>query len=154
AEAPGPISSRPAGRMGPRRGPIARPVADVPVDNAAQTTPDTLPAAPEPEPRAPELRRDYDRPFDRNRRNGFNRGRNQGSNQAPAPPAQQPQALEAPRSPETTRQNQPPAQRGSVESLIARQNVLFEDFTQHQTQVLQELQRTVQNLAGRGAGTV
>jgi uncharacterized LabA/DUF88 family protein len=42
---------------------------------------------------------------------------------------------------------------GSVEALIARQNVLIEDFMQQQTQGLREVQRTVNNISrGGGAG--
>jgi uncharacterized LabA/DUF88 family protein len=39
----------------------------------------------------------------------------------------------------------------SAEALIARQNVLFEEFTQQQTQTLREIQRMVTNI-GRAAG--
>ena len=51
---------------------------------------------------------------------------------------------------------QPPPRRqdsgppGSVEALIARQNVLFEEFAGQQSQALREVQRAVSN-AGRGA---
>ena len=41
---------------------------------------------------------------------------------------------------------------GSVESLIARQNVLFEEFTQQQSQTLRELQRSVHGAGGAQAG--
>jgi uncharacterized LabA/DUF88 family protein len=37
---------------------------------------------------------------------------------------------------------------GSVESLIARQNVLFEDFTAQQAQTLREVQRSLQAMGG------
>ncbi len=40
---------------------------------------------------------------------------------------------------------------GSVESLIARQNVLFEEFTQQQAQTLRELQRSVGGSGGAQA---
>jgi uncharacterized LabA/DUF88 family protein len=40
----------------------------------------------------------------------------------------------------------------SVESLIARQNVLFEDFAQQQSQTLRELQRSVRGVGGAQAG--
>jgi uncharacterized LabA/DUF88 family protein len=41
---------------------------------------------------------------------------------------------------------------GSVESLIARQNVLFEEFSQQQAQTLRELQRSVRGVGGAQAG--
>ena len=41
---------------------------------------------------------------------------------------------------------------GGVESLIARQNVLFEEFTQQQSQTLRELQRSVRGAGGAQAG--
>ena len=40
----------------------------------------------------------------------------------------------------------------TVESLIARQNVLFEEFTQQQSQTLRELQRSVRGVGGAQAG--
>lgn len=45
---------------------------------------------------------------------------------------------------------------GSVESLIARQNVLFEEFSEQQTQALRELQRVLSGRSGSsgGAGAV
>lgn len=43
----------------------------------------------------------------------------------------------------------PPARTGSVESLIARQNVLFEDFANQQQQTLRDIARAVQG-ADRG----
>jgi uncharacterized LabA/DUF88 family protein len=41
---------------------------------------------------------------------------------------------------------------GSVESLIARQNVLFEDFANQQTQALRDLQRVVKSSGGGTTG--
>jgi uncharacterized LabA/DUF88 family protein len=52
----------------------------------------------------------------------------------------------------------PPPQRqngrggGSVESLIARQNVLFEEFSQQQAQTLREMQRSMRGVGGAQAG--
>jgi uncharacterized LabA/DUF88 family protein len=43
-----------------------------------------------------------------------------------------------------------PMPRGGMEAQIARQNVLFEEFTQQQTQTLREMQRLMNNMA-RGA---
>jgi uncharacterized LabA/DUF88 family protein len=73
-------------------------------------------------------------------------GRGRGSQREPQreqrPPAP-PSAL--PRRPESS-----PG--GSIESLIARQNVLFEEFAQNQTQALRDMQRAVGG-AGRGLST-
>jgi uncharacterized LabA/DUF88 family protein len=41
-----------------------------------------------------------------------------------------------------------PAPSGNVESLIARQNVLFEEFAQQQAQTLREVQRAVRGIGG------
>lgn len=41
---------------------------------------------------------------------------------------------------------------GGVESLIARQNVLFEDFANQQTQAIREIQRAVKNVGPGGGG--
>ena len=48
-----------------------------------------------------------------------------------------------------------PGQRGggSAEAQIARQNVLFEEFTQQQSQTLREVQRLMSNMARGGSGT-
>jgi len=57
--------------------------------------------------------------------------------------------------PEKQRREAPPAatprqdgRAGSVETLIARQNVLFEEFAQQQTQTLREMQRTLRGIGG------
>src|SRR5439155_18264156 len=83
---------------------------------------------------------------------GYRRGR---SRQGPPPTQQQLEGQRATQAPPDGGQRAapPPAQRGSVESLVARQNVLLEEFTSQQSQALVELQRSVQNLSGRITGT-
>ncbi len=51
------------------------------------------------------------------------------------------------------RRSEPTLPAGSVESLVARQNVLFEEFATQQTQVLREIQRAVGNISKAGGVT-
>lgn len=62
-----------------------------------------------------------------------------------APPQRDTSRREAPQQPS---RQQPPARTGSVESLVARQNVLFEEFAAQQAQTLREVQRAVRGVGG------
>lgn len=70
--------------------------------------------------------------------------------------AEQARAAPAPQRPDFRQPQQPQRRPETVESLIARQNVLFEEFASQQTQALREMQRMVSNLgrgvAGAGVG--
>jgi uncharacterized LabA/DUF88 family protein len=83
----------------------------------------------------------FPRPRDGSRRRG--RGRRDGQRERAAPEAAAPAA----RPEQLASRNG--GRGGSVESLIARQNVLFEDFAAQQSQTLREIQRGLQNI-GRG----
>ncbi len=60
------------------------------------------------------------------------------------------QIPQLPRQPQTRRPEGPP---GSVEALIARQNVLFEEFSSQQGQALREMQRVVRSAGGGSAAS-
>jgi uncharacterized LabA/DUF88 family protein len=100
---------------------------------------------------------------------GRGRGRGRREGQAGAAREQEPQALVSPPprpalpspSPGRDRGRREAAasgrveqttRGGTVESLIARQNVLFEQFADQQQQALREVQRAIANM-GRGGGT-
>jgi uncharacterized LabA/DUF88 family protein len=68
------------------------------------------------------------------------------------PPRSETQRQSRVETPAPQRRESPPSRdggrSGSVESLIARQNVLFEDFAQQQAQTLREVQRAVRGIGG------
>jgi uncharacterized LabA/DUF88 family protein len=131
---------RPAGSMDAAE--IA-PEPEVPAPVAEEPRFDVRPRAPGEESRA----QGAERPVPFPGRNGFNRNR---PRPAGGPGPQQVDTGQRPSQAQPAGAGQA---RGSVESLIARQNVLFEEFAQQQAQTLTELQRTVQTLGGRTAGT-
>jgi uncharacterized LabA/DUF88 family protein len=64
-------------------------------------------------------------------------------------PVPSPRAAAPPRAaPQPRPTAAPPARGGSVDQLIARQNVLFEEFAEQQTQTLREVQRALRGMGG------
>jgi uncharacterized LabA/DUF88 family protein len=103
----------------------------------------------EPEAAAPAAQEEAaEAPAPARRRRGTRGGRGRGGRANGAGAT----AAAAPPTAAPTRRPEAPAPRGGIESLIARQNVLFEEFAAQQTQALREVQRTVVEVARRGGG--